>query len=215
MDIKMISINNIIKKLSITRPVFHSEADFQHALAWEIHKENPDAQIRLEVPSGRIDKRERIDVLIREGKRTYAIELKYKKTGLSFESNGETYNLRPDLAQDVSRYDFIKDVVRLERFVASNPNITGYAIMLTNDSLYWKESLRGVNSEAFFLHEGRALRKGMEMKWREGTGQGTSKGREQSHKLLHTYKVHWESYSSIPKLAKNNEFRYLLLRVVR
>lgn len=30
------------------RPVFHSEADFQHALAWSIHRVYPDAKIRLE-----------------------------------------------------------------------------------------------------------------------------------------------------------------------
>ena len=29
--------------------MFHSEADFQHALAWQIHEAAPESQVRLEV----------------------------------------------------------------------------------------------------------------------------------------------------------------------
>ena len=33
----MIQIAQVLSTLAVQRPVFHSEADFQHALAWEIH----------------------------------------------------------------------------------------------------------------------------------------------------------------------------------
>ena len=33
-----LDIHNLMQGLSYSRPVFHSEADFQHALAWHIHK---------------------------------------------------------------------------------------------------------------------------------------------------------------------------------
>ena len=44
----MMDIDGLMAKLSKRRQIFHSEADFQHALAWEIHLANPDCQVRLE-----------------------------------------------------------------------------------------------------------------------------------------------------------------------
>ena len=37
--------------LARVRPLFHSEADFQHAFAWQLHSAHPDARIRLEIAS--------------------------------------------------------------------------------------------------------------------------------------------------------------------
>ena len=44
----MIDITDVLDELSKNRPVFHSEADFQHALGWKIHEKYPDFNIRLE-----------------------------------------------------------------------------------------------------------------------------------------------------------------------
>ena len=33
--------------LARMRPLFHSEADFQHAFAWQLRSAHPDARIRL------------------------------------------------------------------------------------------------------------------------------------------------------------------------
>ena len=44
----MLDIHGLMSKLRKRRPIFHSEADFQHALAWEIHLANPSHQVRLE-----------------------------------------------------------------------------------------------------------------------------------------------------------------------
>ena len=46
----MLDIHNLMEDLSQHRPIFHSEADFQHALAWQIHKVMPNCEIRLEMP---------------------------------------------------------------------------------------------------------------------------------------------------------------------
>lgn len=45
-----LDIEKCMKSLSEKRPIFHSEADFQFALAWEIQKEYPKANVRLEYP---------------------------------------------------------------------------------------------------------------------------------------------------------------------
>jgi hypothetical protein len=44
----MITLENTLPSLSRERPIFHSEADFQHALAWHIHPRHPDTRVRLE-----------------------------------------------------------------------------------------------------------------------------------------------------------------------
>ena len=45
----MLDIDGLMTGLAGTRKVFHSEADFQHALAWQIHEAMPESRIRLEV----------------------------------------------------------------------------------------------------------------------------------------------------------------------
>lgn len=44
----MINMNKVLSTLSVKRPIFHSEADFQHSLAWEIREHYPESEIRLE-----------------------------------------------------------------------------------------------------------------------------------------------------------------------
>lgn len=41
----MFDIHGVLKDLSKHRPIFCSEADFQDALAWQIHEEMPDCEI--------------------------------------------------------------------------------------------------------------------------------------------------------------------------
>jgi hypothetical protein len=207
-----IKIIELMDGLTVERPLFHSEADFQHALAWRIHELYPRAKIRLEVPSLRFDKRERIDILVRTETSNYAIELKYKKQELKYLSSGEHFELRKDGAHDLGRYDFIKDVSRLERYIASVDYTIGYAALLTNDDLYWRESLRGINSAAFFLHEGRQFRRGITLTWHERTGAGTKKGRTDAFTLSGDYTIGWKDYSSIPEM-RYAVFRYVALEV--
>src|SRR5580693_223840 len=68
-------IETIIQSLRKQRSIFHSEADFQHALAWELHLDNPSAHVRLEVGhKGCAGPTERIDIVVtstvRRGVRT-------------------------------------------------------------------------------------------------------------------------------------------------
>ena len=41
-------LHTTMDSLAAKRPIFHSEADFQHALAWEVQLAHPNAGIRLE-----------------------------------------------------------------------------------------------------------------------------------------------------------------------
>lgn len=83
----MLDIVNIMKALSNNRPVFHSEKDFQHSLAWKIHEMKPDCGVRLEVPFLIQRKRKYMDIQFRGQNRDQeiAIELKYPKQKLRTE----------------------------------------------------------------------------------------------------------------------------------
>ncbi len=170
----MLDIPRVLADLATRRPIFHSEADFQHALAWEIHRLLPNASVRLELPVAHMNKLLHVDVWVVQGDAVLAIELKYKTRAFSMSSNGEQFILRNQSAQDLGRYDFIKDIQRLERIASARTNVVGYTIMLTNDSAYWasREGYSPLDAE-FRLYEGRTLH-GL-MNWGSGASAGTKR----------------------------------------
>src|SRR6266542_699500 len=127
----MIDVPEVLGQLAVERPLFHSEADFQHSLAWELHRRLPDAAIRPERPVSSAGCQLYVDEWMSSPDHTVALELKYKTRGITVDIGGEEYNLKNQSAQDVARYDFIKDVHRLEDLITGKQITIGYAIMLT------------------------------------------------------------------------------------
>ena len=206
-------IEKILEDLSKKRPIFHSEADFQHSLAWKIHKEFPKSEVRLE-------KRFAIDVLgkdhiyvdifIKIKELNVAIETKYTTKEFEIKENDEEFRLKNHSALDIRRYDFILDIYRLEALKKhfKKESFIGYAIFLTNTSGYWTESKKkNTNDKDFRIHHNREIKN--TLKWAEKTGEGTKKGRESPLRLKNTYKMEWSNYSKI----KNEEFKCLLVTV--
>jgi hypothetical protein len=204
-------IQAVLARLASKRPIFHSEADFQHALAWQLQLENPDAHIRLEKQVAAKGSRVHLDLLFLFNGDELAIELKYKTRIGTLVHAGEEFALRNQSAQDVVRHDFIKDIERLEGYVQSRSGSVGFAVLLTNDRTYWTESKKSdsVDSE-FRVHEGRVLQGGAA--WGAKASPGTKHKREDPITLQGTYKMQWTDYSSLGSAA-NEQFRYLLLRV--
>ena len=66
-----------LSALAKERPVFHSEADFQHALAWVIRERHPAIKVRLEYPVTLDGKRGHVDIWLRDADWERALELKY------------------------------------------------------------------------------------------------------------------------------------------
>lgn len=149
------NIRELLVELSHTRKIFHSEADFQFALAWEIQKAYPTAKKRLEYSPAHIEPRIHIDILVMIGDERYSIELKYKTIGFMTTCDGEEYKLKKHVAQDLGRYEFLKDVQRIERLQQSMPSFKkGYSLLFTNDPAYWKNTNRsGTVYEEFKLSE--------------------------------------------------------------
>jgi hypothetical protein len=51
--VNSVDLPNVLAALAIGRPVFHPEADFQLAFAWELQRAHPSARIRLETRPAR------------------------------------------------------------------------------------------------------------------------------------------------------------------
>jgi len=207
-----LDIQSILSGLSVERPVFHNEADFQHALAWAIRERHPDAKIRLEMKVHGANTKVYLDILVQLDGRKYAIELKYKPRNVECVVEGEEFALINQGAQDIGRYDVLKDVQRLERMVAEGIVDSGFLVFLTNDLSYSTDSriTDDTVDRDFRLHEGRTLHG--TLGWGERAGAGTTKGREEPIVLAGSYRLKWAPYSVIPTV-RGGEFRYLLLHV--
>src|SRR4051794_21367439 len=97
-DIDLAEVEHVMSALAERRPVFHSEADFQHAFAWELQRRHPEARIRLETrPRPGV----RLDVLAIVNGRRIAIELKCLLRDLTTTIDGELFALPNQSAQDV------------------------------------------------------------------------------------------------------------------
>jgi hypothetical protein len=208
-----IDIHQAMARLSKTRPLFHSEADFQHALAWQLQTQHLAISLRLEYRSPHIPQRGYIDIWLTDGIERVAIELKYKTRALQATVNGEKFDLLNQSAQDLGRYDAIKDIQRLEHVVAGEPHSTGFLILLTNDNTYWTASSRIASVDAKFrLHHGRTLSGALE--WAEHASKGTRKGREAVLNLTGNYQLNWLDYG-VTQDGLYRQFRYVLVKVAR
>jgi len=208
------NIEKVLVSLSRDRPVFHSEKDFQFALAWKIHEMYPRAQVRLEksvVMDGEGDLHH-VDIFILMGGKRYAVEVKYTTRKLSCTINGERYCLKNHAAQDIRRYDFLKDVEVLEKIIKNKIADIGFAIFLTNDPGYWNKPRKEHTVDKMFrLHDERII-KG-KLQWINAS-KGTMRNREKPIQLNYTYHVKWKLYSYIhEKVCKEATFKYLILQV--
>lgn len=208
----MLNIAPLLADLAKQRKLFHSEADFQHALAWQIHKILPDnGPIRLEAPMPAADRTLHVDIWLPLEKT--AIELKYATRSLALEHDREAFTLRDHRAQNQRRYDFLRDIERLEFMRRSMPDLceAGHAVLLTNDPSYWNPSRRPAPSDsAFRLHEGREISR--QMTWTDKAGEGMKKGRKSPIRLEGSYRLRWQDYSVFPGETRGL-FRYLAVSV--
>ena len=202
----------ILDTLSRKRPIFHSEADFQHALAWEIHKELDGCLMRLEYKPKSIKDRIYLDIWVEDGSRKIALELKYKTRKMVVSHDNEIFELTDQSAQDIARYDFLKDIQRVEQVAASEVSTSGYAILLTNDSAYWKFPVVAHTVDAAFrIHQDHEV--GGALSWSARASAGTTKSRESPIRLDNTYQLKWNDYSKFEGLGYG-QFRYLMVKIV-
>jgi hypothetical protein len=204
-----LSPDDVMRVLAANRPVFHSEADFQQAFAWQLRLLRADAVIRLELrPDPAL--REAVDMRFTIGGTRVAVEFKYLVRAFEVMIDGEYFRLRDQAAQPLSRYDVLKDIERLERFCASGWADVGYAVVLSNDPPVWSPGRPGSIDEAFRMQGGATLTG--TLGWASHAGPGTTRGREKPIVLRGRYPIAWQPYLALhPKCA--GQFRFLTVEV--
>lgn len=172
---------------------------------------DPHASVRLEKQVAAQGSRVHLDLLVQGSDYEVAVEVKYKTRAAKIVHSDETYTLRNQSAQDIGRHDFLKDIERLEKYVASHPGSIGYAILLTNDRSYWSQSKKidPVDS-AFRVHEGRNIEGSVT--WGAGASEGTKHNRKAVITLEGKYKMAWHEFSSLGSVHAE-KFRYVALQI--
>jgi hypothetical protein len=206
-----------LMELAVQRPVFQNEMDFQFSFAWQIKMKFPNWDIRFEKNlTDEEDEKRKMDLWIK-GENTYAIELKYPTQELFHEVNNEIFKLRNKSAVDYARYDFLKDIKRMEEAVSNNTNVKGYAILITNDmAIEIPATKDDVADFQFRIHEGRVINN-EELDWIRKEGGQSYGERENPIKLKGTYRFNWKDYSELKMKnnlpVTNGKFRYLLVEI--
>lgn len=213
------NIQNIVETLntlSQTRPIFHSEADFQHELAIAL-RDNGYA-CRLEVPfvmrvNGE-DTNLELDILvIEEGDKKTAIELKYVKKRYEGTHGNEHFDLANSWGTNLSRFDCFADLQRVSALVDAGEATKGFAIFLTNQESAWENDVtQSENLGAqFSIHEGRQLVVGDVLNWTGKPYQGNVGTRRLPPycpiRINQNINFNWRDYHN----NENTCFRYLLL----
>jgi hypothetical protein len=206
-------MNEILEDFGSKGIIFRNERGFQYKLAREIEKRHPKCVLFLEGRPLREARDLNYDICVSNKEIEYYIELKYKTAELLVSD----FVLKNQVAQDVSCYDFIYDVWKLEQVVMTG-NAVGYAILLTNDSLYW----RGPQSDeaAYYPFRLGENRKRIEKKERLSWLKNKEKkgpSRQADIILERNCILEWSDYCEFDGslTSKNNQFRYLLVEVTK
>lgn len=201
-----LDLTTVMEALSVRRPVFHSEADFQFAFAQAVAAADPSVEVRLEVRQA-ADKAEYVDLACWTPHQRTLIEFKYATAGwFGSDPSGERFYVRNHAAYDLARRYYIHDIKRLEQFTATASDTDGIAIMLTNEPSLWADTGRtGARDTNFRIHQGRTLTR--HLRW------GTGDTPEFDQHLHGTYTAHWHDYSHLD--GPKGRFRWLEMSVSR
>ena len=191
---------DILKVLSGIRKLFWSEDDFKFAFATQVQAKFGNlAEVRLEKRYERDDKSAYTDIVVKMGEKTFPIELKYKTTkGRYADANAEVIGLLTHSAVDLGCYSYLKDIERIEYLAQHDSDFErGFAIMLTNESGYYKDTRRASVYDAFKIYEGKQIFGTLD--WDRKRYNGNEPSWVKSHDgfaLKNSYRMHWMDYGS-------------------
>ncbi len=144
-----------------------------------------------------------IDIVISNGEEYVPIELKYKKKELKGklalfgQDMGAGVILKNNQAQDFGRYEFWKDVRRIELLVKSFENVqNGIVLFVTNDEYYKTASVAGTNSVNLAMGDGTGTyHKGTNCCWPFNPLMTDSYKSCPCFKLEDEHDVNWKGYT--------------------
>lgn len=213
-----INFKYIMENLAQEYGIFCSEADFQFSLAQNLKQIYPDFSLWLEYPyTLKNNHKMYIDIFMTNGEIEYYIELKYKTKKLEYNAYKNAYkyeltlqeqNLKDQAAQSIGALLFHKDINRLEQIIDETKNKMriGYAVFLTNDSLYYNKETKCTK------------RKDQQYKncyFRNGNILSSAEYPNGSCKLKKDYNSNWEEYKHHNKILSdsNSNFQYIVAQI--
>ncbi len=154
-----------------------------------------------------------IDILIKNEEGLYIpIELKYRTNKLHCNFDDCTYELSNQSAEDITRYGYLKDISRIEKYSETEEKfLTGYAIMLTNQSNVWKKDYHIVGNtfDDFLINDNIIVSSGIK-KWSENTSY-SNKQNYTSFELKQSYQIKWFDYSDFN--CRNGNFKIVITEI--
>ncbi|WP_432968232.1 hypothetical protein [Dactylosporangium sp. CA-233914] len=198
-----VDLSEVMAELAKARPAFHSEADFQHAFAWQVHRADSTIDIRLEIPQGET---EHLDMLCAGPAGRTAIELKYFTAAWKGAGTlpGELFLLPHQAVTDKARFGFVNNIVRLEKLCReADPPTNGLSLLLTNEPSLWTapNHRRWVRDMEFRIHEEQTL--SGTLRW----GNFPKYHPDMERTLAGTYPLRWHDFSTQP--GRSGTFRWL------
>ena len=151
-------LSEITNDIENGKYIYQNEHQFQFDLAWKINKKIDNNYLNIFIEYKSIKKSCDYsscytDLIIKDKDNNYIpIELKYKKHGMRIiDKDGQvTDELEHDGAVNLGKFDYLWDIHRIENLKYKMSKIDclnrlkdcvcGYAIMITNDKLYWNTS---------------------------------------------------------------------------
>lgn len=235
-------IETVLLALANERKVFWSEADFQFAFAWKLKEmfedRNPKSAInvrlerRADTLEQRTDASEQgkekensgdiyIDIWVELNEKVYPIELKYKTIQCSITNGFEEYKLKQHGASDIGCYLYLKDgerICNLSKTLGEKFG-KGFAIMLTNDHLYWDKPQTTPDTTAFSdfrIYEERMIPAGQNLDWHPSSN-NQPVWQKELRKLNDNYIIKWGDYSNFNKEGEANgqasPFKYTIIEI--
>jgi hypothetical protein len=192
-----------LESFLLAKPLLFSQTEFRDKLASVMRESG--YQVHTNRDLGQM----KIDIWAEKGDEIITLEVRYKTASLDTIHNGKPVSLKNQLARDISRYDYVKDIEKLEQIVLKRSGVKGYALLITNDPLYWNKPKHLNNIDAaFHLHHHRNLHGCLT--WGEKAMPGTTINREQPIQLVGEYELNWLPYMILGE-GKNEEFRILIV----
>ena len=197
---------------------FFNERDLQMHLALYLERSNKYDKVEVEyyVPKSELlpeymwDSEMKIDIVVRKDGKFVPIELKYKTKAIDGDQDIERFGeqicnvniIKNQAAQNISKYDFWKDVRRIEILKSKFRNIEGgICLFLTNDQSYQKEPNNSAKCKSFSMSQG--------LHHRDKSWQGKQEKEIASRpnfKVEKEYAIKWAQ-------TQNNDYYYTIISI--
>jgi hypothetical protein len=209
----------------IKERIFVSENDLVLNLAFYIKTRYPESLINFEFPFRIQYERQNtnngkeqnngwsyLDFLIIYNEVKYGFELKYLTSQLQLDFITEGFHLKNQGAQDILRFNFRKDVFRLEKLKERGEIDFSLAILLTNDHLLIHSDPSKLSLDTDYRFNSVIGIKGGEAFWRKTPGKESSWLNNKKYNLALTLKHHgytftWNNYLTLGE-KRNEDFKY-------